>query len=637
MASPPLSPSPSPFVNATGNATLGKLCTSGPNSWILTEPENPRRVGLAMTVLFTIYVVATLAVYYYYRNLPMLKLRQHGLVASGALASWSVLAWTALRFVVGIDTFSCHAWIWLILLAVPLNGLPLVLRINVLQCRYAFAHRVRNMTNDSNVDIVALRQVIRMKDRMEVKWSAIAGLATLGAALVVIFPVYFASAPGVSAQYDNCSGCGTTMPIFATMAVFVGIVFVACQVLLCRIAREGTDTFGIKRELIQASIAWALALIGYLVLWPSFYVAKWRASASLSVFSLLVGAFVYHTLTVVLPVWRALMRRRKAAQTADPSFRAGAGAGADAAGQAPAASNVELLRELLSDKAGYQAFEGHLTREFAMENLTFWKAAKMWKTLWVDEWTVHSNPVVDREKGKQGTTTGSAAAAGPGHVAIEMTTPQQDEGKASITISSKATPGLKSSGGGGGGGGAGDQSPAGSGRRPFLSQESTKSDGPSSSKRQSISTMRSSKDLSSSKRQLSSLSRASGRKSKADLAHLTQGLTGSAGAAWGLFHTFVAEDAPLQVNVSASQRTAIHAQLTQHLNEHRTPPTTTFDDAVNEIEGLMARDNFPRFKKGTEYAQLISVKQELRAAERQLEGVVDSKTLAGNMFSGSAE
>ena len=63
----------------------------------------------------------------------------------------------------------------------------------------------------------------------------------------------------------------------------------------------------------------------------------------------------------------------------------------------PHQQSVVDLRTLLGDKRGYEVFERHLGREFALENLTFWNAARGWMEGWTEVWTetkVTYNPLM---------------------------------------------------------------------------------------------------------------------------------------------------------------------------------------------------------------------------------------------------
>ena len=135
------------------------------------------------------------------KKLPLLSKRMHTMVNWNSLASLILLGWSSVRFIVGVIDYPCDLWIWLILLTVPTNATPLVLRLVQLNFRYSFANKVRALTN-SAFDEDALRRLVTMKERMEMQWSIIVGTGVVVTSILVSVPAYVSNLETRPKKFD---------------------------------------------------------------------------------------------------------------------------------------------------------------------------------------------------------------------------------------------------------------------------------------------------------------------------------------------------------------------------------------------------------------------------------------------------
>jgi hypothetical protein len=392
----------SPWLARTGghlkrDGTLTKDMTGG-----------VKYIGWITAVLYVLYVFATLFLYNKKKKkLYLLSARMHAMVNWSSMASLIIVGWSSLRFIVGVENYSCDLWIWMILLAVPANATPLVLRLVQLNFRYTFANRVRDLTSGA-FDEEKLRQLVTMKGRMEFQWSAIVGTGVVVLSLAVSIPTYFVTKEKSNRDFNwnatqmwcnpatslksaeegiGCgTGCGSTMQIFFAMMGFIGIALVCSILALLRVAKEGRDTFGIKRELMIACVSWFVWILVYIVVWAASFIVQWSATSMLAVYIILMGAFFSHNIQCVMPLYLAIKHEKKLKKAAKGKGDAPGGGGPEdedgnaaptryqiLSGNVKPPSNLRLLRNMLKEPIGVDAFEAHLMREFAPEGLTFWK------------------------------------------------------------------------------------------------------------------------------------------------------------------------------------------------------------------------------------------------------------------------
>ena len=299
------------------NETNITTCNYSP--WLVETPEGPRMIGWASAVLYVVYVLATLGIYWKkQKKLPLLKRRMHTLVVWSSLASLIIVAWSSVRFIVGVLDYPCTLWLWMILLTVPANATPLVLRLVQLNFRYSFANKVRALTGaltnsgdiQANFDEVALRRLVTMKERMEMRWSCVVGIVVVVTSTVVSIPGYLIGydlRPS-NFHYDpnflwynppshpnsrgmrgvGCGvGCGDTKGVVFVLMGYIGVAIAVCVLSLLRMRKEGRDKFGVKKELMLASMSWTIWILSYIVFWAVAMIAQWSATGQLAVYVML--------------------------------------------------------------------------------------------------------------------------------------------------------------------------------------------------------------------------------------------------------------------------------------------------------------------------------------------------------------
>lgn len=578
----------------------------------VAHPARARRVGVVVGCAYVAYVVASIAVYRRLqrrRLFPLTAARAHVLVVLSSCAGLVFLAMSALRDAVGWRRFPCGLYVFLAMVAIPLYTTPLVLRAIVLRFRYTWAQTVRGTVLSEPLDAATIRKLLQLKKRLTRRW-ALAVSALLWGGSVVFALLVVALLPGAhvrgAAGWSKCRPCGLAAGHRLALGL-EALFFGGCLVLaMARSLLEHDDAHGIKRELVLCSL--------FCVIFAGADLAISRGGRRDGAYGArangwylgLVCCFLTHSVQVVAPCAYALQHDAVGKFRRGRSASASLGSGATprlarpssgSSASSPSSSKRRMspyevatpgddltMRQLLSSDAGLSAFEAHLAREFAVENLKAWQALRWWQIgmaqLHADEAIRRRAPPGEPEPPEKGALSPTRGC--PATPLSPTLAPAPTDASAPRSPSLDASPRLDADALDDADDGVADWG------QPSLCE-----------------------------RRDSAPPEVSWRTRKSSL--YTQRFPTTASRR--LYDTFVDVRAPLQINVSARARDEARSRLEEHersFGDARPPPDDLFTAVLFELERLMETDSFDRFIRSSLWSPLVDAVEESKLIAEML-------------------